>query len=255
MRVFTEIGNPREPSLAARITSRASAGFFIIAAPAPCFSTDLSGQPMFISMPSKPRSLHNAAAPFLFSGRPPKIWATIGRSASLYFKSIKSFSRALGWAKPSAETNSVKKSGGLPYLAFICLKAQSVTSAIGASANMGFFSYLGVIFARLENYLRLFFLGYRRQKHFSVRAVVVERHGLKADSRDILLKIYQFFEIIFQKIRIYRIGRGFAVKAKVHFSGKIWGLVKNIAFLVQEIARERIGGRLRAAPGIARFPF
>src|SRR3989338_2400204 len=159
MRVLTEIGNPSLPSFAALIISRISFGFLIIAAPAYCFSIDLSGQPIFISIPSKPNSLQSADAFLILSGFDPNICATIGRSFSEYFKSIKSFSRAIGCAKPSADTNSVKKISGLPYLAMICLKTQSVTSAIGARHKIGFLSFFQKFFiirkCRVKNSLKL----------------------------------------------------------------------------------------------------
>src|SRR3990167_10740073 len=138
MRVFTDTGKSPAPSFTALITARAMAGFFIIAAPPPCFSIDLSGQPIFISIPSKPSFRQSLAALFIFSAFEPNICATIGCSLLENFKSIKSFSLALGHARPSAETNSVQNISGLSHLAMTRLKAQSVTSAIGARQKIGF---------------------------------------------------------------------------------------------------------------------
>ena len=124
------------PCFTACIICTAFCLLLIIAAPAPCFSILLSGQPIFISMPSKPRSAHNLAAPRIFSIFDEKICATIGLSFWLYSKSF--FKTSLpALIKPSAETNSVHNTSGLPYLAIICLKAGSVTSAMGASAKKG----------------------------------------------------------------------------------------------------------------------
>ncbi len=125
------------PSLTDWIICAAMSGVFIIAAPAPCFSIERSGQPILISIPSKPSEATNFDASRIFSGCAEKSCATIGRSASVYSKSLCNTSRPL-LASPSAETNSVHVTSGLPYFAITRRKAGSVTSAIGASAKKGF---------------------------------------------------------------------------------------------------------------------
>ena len=52
---------------------------------------------------------------------------------------MSNFFLASGCASPSAETNSVQKISGLPYLAIIRRNTQSVTSAMGAKQKIGFF--------------------------------------------------------------------------------------------------------------------
>src|SRR3989338_2701650 len=131
------MGNPPPPFLAALIISRANFGFFIKAAPARCFSTDLSGQPILISRPSNFNFLQRVEAFLIFSGFDPNICAIIGLSFSPYLRLIKSLFLPIEH-RPSAETNSVQKTSGWPYLAMICRKAQSVTSAIGAKQKIGF---------------------------------------------------------------------------------------------------------------------
>ena len=136
-RVLTDTGNwPATPALAAAITSRASGGFFISAAPAPCFSIFRSGQPILMSKPSKPSSTIILAAANIFSGLAVNNCATIGRSASVKIRSRSKRSRPR-LIKPSAETNSVQSTSGPPYLAMIRRKATSVTSAIGAKQKNG----------------------------------------------------------------------------------------------------------------------
>ena len=93
---------------------------------------------MLISMPSNLSSRASSAAFRICSGEEVKNCATIGRSASEYFKSIRSFALPSSGARarPSAETNSVNMTSGLPYLAIIARNAASVTSAMGARTNI-----------------------------------------------------------------------------------------------------------------------
>ena len=122
------------------------------AAPAPCFSTLLSGQPIFMSTPSKPSFTASAAAFSIISGFEVKNCATIGRSSSEYTKSSRSFFFPFSGAKtrPSAETNSVHITSGFPYFAMIRRKAASVTSASGAKARIGFCSVCQKFFIRMS---------------------------------------------------------------------------------------------------------
>src|SRR3989344_1357396 len=153
MRVFTETGKLGAPSFAARISALACSGFFIRLAPAPCFSTLLSGQPMLMSMPSKSNSAARTAAAFMCSGAAVKNCATTGRSASVYLRSSINlrFPSVPARARPSAETNSVHMTSGLPYLAMTRRYAASVTFAIGASAKMGFSSFSQKLFINLKS--------------------------------------------------------------------------------------------------------
>src|SRR5205807_492780 len=97
------------------------------------------------SMPSKPMLISFIAALKKFSGRVPHIWATKGRSASVYR------SRWLTCCSPfenipSTLVNSVKKTAGLPHRAIICLSTVSVTSSIGARIKTGFFKWFQKFF-------------------------------------------------------------------------------------------------------------
>ena len=157
------MGKLGAPSLAALTSSLASETFLISEAPAPCFSTLLSGQPMFISTPSKPSFAISSAAPFICSGEEVKNCATIGRSASLYSRSFKSFFLPASGAraKPSAETNSVHITLGFPYLAIMRRNATSVTSAIGAKTIIGRSSFCQKLFTSdfiLNHFLSIRFL-------------------------------------------------------------------------------------------------
>src|SRR5690606_4893282 len=105
-------------------------------APALDFSISLDGQPILISIPSKPSSTQSWAVLVKFSGLPPKIWATIGRSDSSNQRSGRRFFLP-SEQRPSQETNSVHKTSGLPYLAMTRRNAASVTSAIGACTMIG----------------------------------------------------------------------------------------------------------------------
>src|SRR3989344_7322992 len=147
------------PSLAAATSSRAKAGFFISAAPAPCFSIVRSGHPILISTPSNPNARASAAARRIISGCAVKNWATIGRSLSVNERSRRSASLPPK-NKPSAETNSVHITSGPPtrntsagklaldqspiscpphfeYFAIKRRNGASVTSAMGAKTKNG----------------------------------------------------------------------------------------------------------------------
>ncbi len=130
------MGSDGAPSRAARITARAIFGCLIIAAPAPCFSIVRSGHPMLISMPSKPSFSQSAAASRILSGCDEKSCATIGRSARENSRSRSKTFRPTE-QRPSAETNSVQNTSGLPDEAMSRRKAASVTSAIGARTKNG----------------------------------------------------------------------------------------------------------------------
>src|SRR3989344_4094858 len=64
----------------------------------------------------------------------------MGRSFSPNFKCGNNFGLPFSEHNPSADTNSVKKTSGLPVSTIICLNAISVTSAIGAKTKKGFLS-------------------------------------------------------------------------------------------------------------------
>ncbi len=66
--VLTDIGIFGAPLLAACITLIAFSGSLICPAPAPCFSTALSGHPILISIPSNPSSCTSLAASYILSG-------------------------------------------------------------------------------------------------------------------------------------------------------------------------------------------
>ncbi len=144
IRVLTETGIDLPasliPSFVARIISRAIFGVLIMAAPAPCFSIDLSGQPILISIPSKPNSTTSLAASLIFTGLDENNCATIGLWLSVYSKSLTRIFLPAEHS-PSAETNSVQNTSGFPCSAMIRRKAASVTSAIGANTKNGFSSF------------------------------------------------------------------------------------------------------------------
>src|SRR3989344_2177317 len=146
IRVLTETGIRRPadsaPFFAARISSRASAGFWMSAAPHPCLSTSRAGQPMLMSNPSKPSSAQSRAPCSIYSGCAEKSCATMGRSFSKYSSFLSSFLFPSSFARtsPSAEVNSVYVTRGMSgdaYFAISWRNATSVTSSIGASTKKG----------------------------------------------------------------------------------------------------------------------
>ena len=150
MRVLTETGRP--DVCAARMSSRARAGFLMSAAPQPLFSTARSGQPILISTPSNPMSAIILAAFSICSGTDVKSCATIGRSFSPYKNFFSNFFFPSGGAStnPSAEVNSVNITSGpprqpgrgtFPSRAMSARNAASVTSSSGANAKKGFGSF------------------------------------------------------------------------------------------------------------------
>ena len=117
---------------------------------APFCMTPDAGQPIFRSMPSKPMSISFFAALKKFSGRVPHIWATKGRSASVY-RSRWVTCRSPFENIPSTLVNSVKKTAGLPHRAITCLSTVSVTSSIGARIKIGLFNSFQKFFILLRD--------------------------------------------------------------------------------------------------------
>src|SRR2546423_12476976 len=85
-----------------------------------------------------------------FSGRVPHIWATKGRSASVY-RSRWVTCRSPFENIPSTLVNSVKKTAGLPHRAITCLSTVSVTSSIGARIKIGLFNSFQKFFILLRD--------------------------------------------------------------------------------------------------------
>ena len=127
------------PSFVASIISLASGLLFMSPEQAPFCMTPDAGHPIFRSMPSKPMLISFFAALKKFSGRVPHIWATKGRSASVY-RSRWVTSHSPFENIPSTLVNSVKKTAGLPHRAITCLSTVSVTSSIGARIKIGLFN-------------------------------------------------------------------------------------------------------------------
>ena len=112
-RVLTETG--REVAFFALLMQdTARSGVLIMAAPPPVLLTFLSGQPILISRPSKPRLAMLFAIFSKCSGLLPQIWATIGFSPGPILRRSKAFSRPFSEAKLETLVNSVKKISGRP---------------------------------------------------------------------------------------------------------------------------------------------
>src|SRR3989338_1506109 len=152
----------------------------------------------------------------------------MGCSFSPYLRSI--MSRSLpDEQRPSTDTNSVQKISGPPpsspwreYLAIICRKAQSVTSAIGARQKIGLFNFFQKFFmlkAR-SNMLGLAFvlvlelvvyLIAETKVYIKKRIVFVLKLGLERVGVDCGLQIFgNFFKVgAFLENNSRRSGKGF----------------------------------------------
>src|SRR5258708_18028718 len=162
------------PSFVASIISLASGLLFMSPEQAPfCMMPD-AGQPIFRSMPSKPISINFFAALKKFSGRVPHIWATKGRSASVY-RSLWVTGRSPFENIPSTLVNSVKKTAGLPHRAITCLSTVSVTSSIGARIKIGLFNSFQKFFM-----LKIVHVGFMYGKRGKVTALKMMQEELQS---------------------------------------------------------------------------